>query len=221
MQRRDLLKCFAYTAAGPTILKSGTLHGMTAPSNKLNLALVGAWGRGTAHYRSLRNENVVALCDVNDLRRKAVLRLFPGAKTYYDWRQCLKQKDIEAMVICTADHHHAFIGNWALDRDMHVSCEKPLGISVEEVRAVGANCRKFIGAFGSQSCSVWAVAKYVKSLQGAEEVLCALRRAEVPNPSASVVEGGLTGWRLCRQGPRLLPWGVRSLLLRPRIGCRP
>ena len=46
MQRRDLLK----TAAGLTILKSGTLRGQTAPSNKLNIALIGVWGRGTAHY---------------------------------------------------------------------------------------------------------------------------------------------------------------------------
>ena len=131
MQRRDLLKSIASTAAGLTILKSGTLHGTIAPSNKLNIALIGAWGRGTAHYQSLRNENVVALCDVNDLRTKEALRLFPGAKTYYDWRQCLEQKDIEAVVICTADHHHAFIANWALNRGMNRS----------EERRVGKECR--------------------------------------------------------------------------------
>ena len=45
----------------------------------------------------------------------------------------LDQKDVEAVIICTADHHHAFIANWALNRDMHVYCEKPLGITVEEV----------------------------------------------------------------------------------------
>ena len=51
----------------------------------------------------------------------------------------LDQKDVEAVVICTADHHHAFIANWALNRNMHVYCEKPLGITVEEVRTVRAN----------------------------------------------------------------------------------
>ena len=45
-------------------------------------------------------------------------------------------------MICTADHHHAFIANWALNRGMHVYCEKPLGISVEEVRTVRANYLK-------------------------------------------------------------------------------
>jgi predicted dehydrogenase len=138
MQRRDLLK----SAAGLTILQSGTLSGRNAAGNKLNIALIGVWGRGTAHYNTLRNENVVALCDVNDLRTKEALQVFPNARTYSDWRRCLDQKDIEAVVICTADHHHAFIANWALNRDMHVFCEKPLGISVEEARVVRANYLK-------------------------------------------------------------------------------
>jgi predicted dehydrogenase len=136
MRRRDLITA---AGAGLTILKSGTLRGQSAPSNKLNIALIGVWGRGTAHYNFLKNENVVALCDVNDLRTKEGLEIFPGAKTHWDWRRCLDQKDVEAVIICTADHHHAFIANWALNRNMHVYCEKPLGISVEETRVVRAN----------------------------------------------------------------------------------
>jgi len=142
MQRRELLKSAVAPAVGLTILKSGTLRGQNAPSNRLNIALIGVWGRGTAHYNTLRNENVVALCDINDLRTKEALQIFPKAKTYWDWRQCLDQKDIEAVIICTADHHHAFIANWALNRDMHVFCEKPLGITVEEARTVRANYLK-------------------------------------------------------------------------------
>jgi predicted dehydrogenase len=141
VQRRDLLRSVG-ASAGLTILKSGTLRGQNAPSNKLNIALVGVWGRGTAHYNSLVRENVVALCDINDQRIREALEIFPKAKTYWDWRQMLDQKDIEAVVICTADHHHAFIANWALNRDLHVFCEKPLGISVEEARVVRANYLK-------------------------------------------------------------------------------
>ena len=69
MQRRNFLKTAA-ASGGLTILRSGLLRGQTAPSNRLNIALVGVWGRGTAHYNVMRNENVVALCDVNDLRTK-------------------------------------------------------------------------------------------------------------------------------------------------------
>ncbi len=141
MQRRDLLKSAA-AGTGLTILRSGTLRGQNAPSNKLNIALIGVWGRGTAHYNVLRNENVVALCDINDHRTSEAVKIFPKAKAYWDWRKCLDQKDVEAVVICTADHHHAFIANWALNRNMHVYCEKPLGITVEEARTVRANYLK-------------------------------------------------------------------------------
>ena len=103
------------------------------------MALIGVWGRGTAHYNALRNENVVALCDVNDLRTKEAASIFPQAKLYWDWRRVMDQKDVEAVIICTADHHHAFIANWALNRNWHVYCEKPLGITVDEVRTVRAN----------------------------------------------------------------------------------
>jgi predicted dehydrogenase len=141
MQRRDLLKSAA-AGAGLTILRSGTLRGQGAPSNKLNIALMGVWGRGTAHYNIMRNENVVALCDVNDLRTKEALALFPKAKTYWDWRRVMDQKDVEAVIICTADHHHAFIANWAMNRGMHVYCEKPMGMTVDEVRVLRANYLK-------------------------------------------------------------------------------
>jgi len=150
MERRDLLKTAASTAAGLTILKSGTLRGQTAPSNKLNIALIGVWGRGTAHYNVMKTENVVALCDVNELRLKEATAIFPKAKTYWDWRKVMDQKDVEAVIICTADHHHAFIANWALNRDMHVYCEKPLGISVEEARIVRANYLKRKGKVATQ-----------------------------------------------------------------------
>ena len=80
MQRRDWLKSAAASAAGLTILKSGALGGQNAPNDRLNVALIGVWGRGTAHYNVLRNENVVALCDTNDLRTKEALKIFPKAK---------------------------------------------------------------------------------------------------------------------------------------------
>jgi predicted dehydrogenase len=139
MERREFVKSAAAAGAGLLILPSGTLFGQNAPSNKLNVALIGVWGRATVHYNILASENVVALCDVNENRLAEGLQIFPKAKTYWDWRKCLEQKDIEAVVICAADHHHAFIANWALNRGMHVYCEKPLGICVDEVRTVRAN----------------------------------------------------------------------------------
>ncbi len=149
MQRRDFLKTAAATG-GLTILRSGLLRGDTAPGNRLNIALVGVWGRGTAHYNVMLKENVVALCDVNDLRTKEGLEIFPKAKVYSDWRRMLDQKDIEAVIICSADHHHAFIANWAMNRGMHVYCEKPMGMTVDEVRTLRATYLKNRGKIATQ-----------------------------------------------------------------------
>jgi len=139
MKRRNFLNTTALAGAGLVILPSGVLSGKNSPGNKLNIALIGVWGRGMAHYAALANENVVALCDVNEARFADALKRFPNAKTYVDWRKCLEQKDLDAIVICTADHTHAFIANWALNRGLHVYCEKPLAVSVEEARVVRAN----------------------------------------------------------------------------------
>ncbi|MGD0091862.1 MAG: Gfo/Idh/MocA family oxidoreductase [Planctomycetota bacterium] len=142
MRRRDLLKRGILAGAGLTILRSGTLFGADAPSNKLNIAMIGTWGRADAHFGVLSSENIVALCDVNEEHLAHAAQKFPNAKTYVDWRKCLEQKDINAVVCCTTDHTHAFVANWALNRNLHVYCEKPLGNSVEEVRVVRANYLK-------------------------------------------------------------------------------
>ncbi len=126
------------------------LFGADAPSNKLNVALIGVWGRGLAHYDSLAEENVVALCDVNEKRFPDALKRFPNATTYTDWRKCLDHKDLDAVVICTADHTHAFVANWALNRNLHVYCEKPLAITVNEARTVRANWESKKGKLATQ-----------------------------------------------------------------------
>ncbi len=134
MDRRQFLQS---AAAGSLI--PGALRAQNSPGNKLNIALIGVWGRGLAHYEAIQPENVVALCDINENRLREAGQKWPGAKTYVDWRKCMDQKDIDAVIICTTDHTHAFIANWALNRGRHVYCEKPLGITVEEVRTVRAN----------------------------------------------------------------------------------
>ena len=154
VKRRDFLKGVAATSAGFVILPSGVLSGQNAPSNKLNVALIGAYGRGKAHYRGLANENVVALCDVDENHLGLAAKKFPNAKHYVDWRKCLERKDLDAVVCCTTDHTHAFIATWAMNRGLHVYLEKPMGISVEEVRLVRStylkNKKKLATQHGTQ-----------------------------------------------------------------------
>jgi len=136
VSRRQFLKSTA--ASGLLILPSGSLLGANAPSNKLNVALIGAWGRGRAHHGPIATENVVALCDVDENNMAKAAEKFPKAKLYVDWRKCLEQKDLDAVICSTTDHTHAFIANWALNRDLHIYCEKPLANTVEEARVVRA-----------------------------------------------------------------------------------
>ena len=65
-QRRRFLKSTIAAGAGLLVLPGGSLLGANAPSNKLNVALIGAWGRGRAHHDPISTENVVALCDVDE-----------------------------------------------------------------------------------------------------------------------------------------------------------
>ena len=143
INRRLFLKSAAASTTGLLILPTGTLFGQNTPSKKLNIALIGVWGRGQALYKGLATENVVALCDVNELRIPDALKAFPGAKVYSDWRKCLEQKDLDAIVCCTADHTHAMIALAAMNRGLHVYMEKPLALSVEECRLVRATYLKY------------------------------------------------------------------------------
>ena len=134
LDRREFLKTSATAGAGLMILPSGSLFGSSTPNSKLNVALIGAFGRARAHFDVLGGENVVAVCDVHDDYLAYGVREFPRAKVYKDWRKALDQKDLDAVVICTPDHTHGHISSWALNRDLHVYCEKPLGNGVYEAR---------------------------------------------------------------------------------------
>ncbi len=123
MNRRKFLKSTALAAAAPLVLTHFKVFGAEAPSNKLNLALIGSWGRGEAHFDSLATQNVVALCDVDEDHLAFGLKKFPDAKTYVDWRKLLDDHQtlgLDGVVICTTDFTHAFISNWALNRGLHV-----------------------------------------------------------------------------------------------------
>ena len=83
MQRREFIRNAAVAGAGLLIAPKG-IFGADAPSNKLNIALIGSWGRGEAHFSSIATENVVALCDINEEHLAFGAKRFPKAKTYVD-----------------------------------------------------------------------------------------------------------------------------------------
>ncbi|UCG50269.1 MAG: Gfo/Idh/MocA family oxidoreductase [Phycisphaerales bacterium] len=150
VNRRTFLKGSAVAGAGFYVVNSGVLRAGQSPNGKLNIAVIGVGGRGGSNLNGVRSENIVALCDVNANNLAGAAKRFPRAKTYRDWRRCLDQKDIDAVVCSTTDHTHAFVNVWAMNRGKHVYCEKPLANSVHEARVVRETYLKNKGRIATQ-----------------------------------------------------------------------
>lgn len=146
MKRRDFVKASAWagiavwtsckTASAQEEAKEGESEAVPAPNDKLNIGIVGAGGRGGANIDGVRSENIAALCDVHAGNLAKAGEQFPKATQYRDWRKMLDQNDLDAVIVSTPDHHHALVAVQAMNRGLHVYCEKPLAHSVAEARAV-------------------------------------------------------------------------------------
>ena len=143
--RRNFMATAAATTAAFTIIPRHVLGGpnYVAPSEKLNIAAIGAGGMGSSNLKSMEHENIVALCDVDDARAAGSFERYPKAKRYKDFRVMLdKQKDIDAVLVATPDGVHAVAAMAAIKRDKHVYCQKPMTYTVAEARALTEAARE-------------------------------------------------------------------------------
>ena len=68
---------------------------------------------------------------------------YHGCSAYTDFRELLeKQKDVDAVVVCTADHLHAAVSAAAMKKRKHVFCQKPLTHSIYEARRIAEIARE-------------------------------------------------------------------------------
>ena len=138
VSRRSFLGTTAAAAAGITILPSTVIAGMghKAPSDKLNIVGIGVGGMGFGNLKQLQSENIIGLCDVDWKYAKNCFDFFPKAKKFKDWREMYDQqgKEIDGVVIATADHTHAITAAHAIAMGKHVYLQKPLTHSVYESR---------------------------------------------------------------------------------------
>ena len=79
---------------------------------------------------------MVAFCDIIPERAEAAKEKFgtPDAKTYVDYRELLKDPEIEVVHVCTPNRSHSFITVDALEAGKHVMCEKPMAINSAEAK---------------------------------------------------------------------------------------
>lgn len=133
--RRQFLKTsLAAGVASLPLLRGSRVLGA---NERLSVAVIGVGGRGAANVAAVAGENIVALCDVDATRLDNAASQHSGAKKYFDYRELLEQqKNLDAVVIATPDHHHAPATVRALRQGLHVYCEKPLTHTIEEARLI-------------------------------------------------------------------------------------
>lgn len=136
--------------SGLMIVPASVLGGENrlAPSDRLNIAAVGAGGKGRSDIQSVAHENIYAVCDIDDGRLAETLQQEFAApfrektKTYRDYREMLdKEPEIDAVLISTPDHMHAPIAMHAMSLGKHVFVQKPLCHTVTECRVLAQAAR--------------------------------------------------------------------------------
>lgn len=159
--RRDFIKNTAIVSSFflvPRHVLGGI--GYTAPSDQLNLAAIGAGGKGASDIKNASvkgRERIGALCDVDfsGSASKSV-EAFPKAKLYNDYREMLdKEKDIDAVTISTPDHVHGPAASYAMQRGKHVYVQKPMTHNIKEARMLTEMARKYkiVSQMGNQGGS--------------------------------------------------------------------
>ena len=164
VSRRQFIARTALASAAFSIVPRHVLGGpkFVAPSEKVNVAVVGAGGQGRSNVRELLrlpDVQIIAVADPienHDLADfyykgkagrkpvKADIEKHYSEKTpnyrvaeYEDFRVMLeKEKDIDAILCATPDHAHAYVSIAAMRAGKHVYCEKPLTHNIWEARQV-------------------------------------------------------------------------------------
>nr|MCU0409203.1 Gfo/Idh/MocA family oxidoreductase [Bacteroidales bacterium] len=173
--RRSFIGTTGAVAAGLTIVPSTVVSGLghRAPSDKLNVAVVGIGGMGNSNLGKVKpTENIVALCDVDWAYSKKVFDANPDAKRYWDWRKMYDEmgKSIDGVIVATADHTHAIIAATAMTMGKHVYVQKPLTHTVYESRLLTKLAEKYKVAtqMGNQGSSAEGVDLIVEWLENGE-----------------------------------------------------
>ncbi len=134
VSRRQFTKAALATSAllaAPAIVRGQNLN------NKLNVAIIGAGGRGGASIKGCEKENITILCDVNEVNLQAAAAKLPGARTFVDFRKVFDHaKDFDAVCVSTCEHTHALATMMAIKAGKHVYCEKPITHNVWEARLI-------------------------------------------------------------------------------------
>ena len=120
------------TAASALALSQSRVLGA---NDRIRIGAIGCGGRHRELMYALEKNggnDVVAVCDVYEPRRKAALQKFPHATEFTDYRKLLDNKDIDGVVIAAPDHWHVPMTSDAVAAGKDVYVEKPVTHTLEE-----------------------------------------------------------------------------------------
>jgi len=150
MNRRDFLKA---TAAGAALSTFGAHVAGAADSKTYRAAIIGAGWFGKLDLCRLIQVapiEVVAVCDVDKIMAKEAAELFASRhpshhmpRLYGDYRQMLKENELDIVEVATPDHWHALAMIAACKAGADVYCQKPISVDVVEGQAMVAAARKY------------------------------------------------------------------------------
>jgi predicted dehydrogenase len=137
VDRRDFL---ATAAACTATLATSKLTKAASANDRLRLAFIGVGGRGGGNLEEMVKDpgvQVAAICDVHQGTLDRVAERFPDARKYTDFRRLADAlKDIDAIVVSSTEHTHAFATLPALQQRKPVYCEKPLTYNIQEAKRI-------------------------------------------------------------------------------------
>jgi predicted dehydrogenase len=183
--RRQFLVRAAAASAGPLLLPAAVwaAQGDATPNNRLALGFIGVGKQGRHLLHSFlphADVQVVAVNDVDTTRRLHHKKLvedfyatkqdksFQGCADYQDFRDLIARKDIDAVVIATPDHWHAYPVVMAAKARKDIYCEKPLSLTIHEARAMAVATRKNkivfqTGSMQRSSTEFWKACSLVRN----------------------------------------------------------
>jgi predicted dehydrogenase len=135
----------AAPAAGFGSVASLKAAGFKSPNEKLNIAAIGAGGKGESDIAGCVSENIVALTDPDAKRAAKMFAAHPNAPKYTDFRRMFDKEtaNIDAVLVSCPDHMHATAAMWAMERGKHVYCQKPLTRTVWEAQQLTEASEKY------------------------------------------------------------------------------
>ncbi len=133
--RRSFLRKSVSAGAGIAAVHSIIPHKVMGANERIIMGIIGPGGRGRGVMRMHMSEGVkfAAVCDVFEPNRLRGLEMAEeNAKSYVDYRKLLEQKDLDAVLIATAEHNHCIQMIDAVKAGKDAYCEKPMSNSIEE-----------------------------------------------------------------------------------------